>query len=73
MVPPWLVTQILIGVAKFLPTQKLVPTQDLGELAVRDAKKKELVRISLFSVANQLQKVIGFRSSGKLWLQDIRV
>lgn len=65
MVPPWLVTQILIGVAKFLPTQKLVPTQDLGELAVRDAKKKELVHISLFSVANQLQKMIGFRSSGK--------
>ncbi|KAF3670792.1 putative caffeoylshikimate esterase-like isoform X2 [Capsicum annuum] len=42
VVPSWLVTQILIGVAKLLPTQKLVPTQDLGELAVRDAKKREL-------------------------------
>ena len=44
MVPSWFVTQILIGVAKFLPTQKLVPTQDVRELAVRDAKKKEHVR-----------------------------
>ncbi|XP_010316333.1 caffeoylshikimate esterase [Solanum lycopersicum] len=43
IVPPWLVTQILIGVAKFLPTKKLhiVRTQDLGETAVREAKKKE--------------------------------
>uniref|UniRef100_A0A0V0GP09 Putative ovule protein n=1 Tax=Solanum chacoense TaxID=4108 RepID=A0A0V0GP09_SOLCH len=41
VVPSWLLTQILIGVAKFLPTQKLVRTQDLGESAVRDAKKKE--------------------------------
>ncbi|XP_009618376.1 caffeoylshikimate esterase [Nicotiana tabacum] len=49
MVPPWLVTQILIGVAKFLPTQKLVPTQDLGELAVRDAKKKELTAYNIIS------------------------
>ncbi|KAL2499428.1 alpha/beta-Hydrolases superfamily protein [Abeliophyllum distichum] len=41
MVPPWLVTQILIGVAKLLPKQKLVPQKDLAELAFRDLKKRE--------------------------------
>ncbi|KAB1211197.1 Caffeoylshikimate esterase [Morella rubra] len=41
MVPPWLVTQILIGVANFLPKQKLVPQKDLAEAAFRELKKKE--------------------------------
>lgn len=42
LVPPWLVALILIGAAiSYFPTQKLIPTQDLGESAVRDAKKKE--------------------------------
>ncbi|KAF3640525.1 putative caffeoylshikimate esterase-like isoform X2 [Capsicum annuum] len=41
MVPPWLVTQLLVGIAKFLPKQKLVPQQDLAELAFRDVKKRE--------------------------------
>ncbi|XP_004233711.1 caffeoylshikimate esterase-like [Solanum lycopersicum] len=49
MVPSWFVTQILIGVAKFLPTQKLVPTQDVRELAVRDAKKKEHTAYNVIS------------------------
>ncbi|MCD7457894.1 hypothetical protein HAX54_036531 [Datura stramonium] len=49
VVPSWLVTQILIGVAKFLPTQKLVPTQDLGELAVREAKKREHTAYNVIS------------------------
>ncbi|XP_060194112.1 caffeoylshikimate esterase-like [Lycium barbarum] len=49
MVPPWLVIQILIGVTKFLPTQKLVPTQDLGELAVRDEKKREMMAYNIIS------------------------
>ncbi|KAK4346791.1 hypothetical protein RND71_033130 [Anisodus tanguticus] len=49
MVPPRLVTQILIGVAKFLPTQKLVPTQDLGELAVRDEKKRKMMTYNIIS------------------------
>ncbi|XP_015065537.1 caffeoylshikimate esterase-like [Solanum pennellii] len=49
MVPSWLLTQILIGVAKFLPTQKLVPTQDVRELAVRDAKKKEHTAYNVIS------------------------
>lgn len=41
IVPPWLVTQILIGVAKFLPKQKLVPEKDLAEAAFREPKKRE--------------------------------
>ncbi|KAL9158472.1 hypothetical protein ABFS82_08G071300 [Erythranthe guttata] len=41
MVPPWLVTQILTGVAKLLPKHKLVPQKDLAELAFRDVKKRE--------------------------------
>ncbi|KAK6128518.1 hypothetical protein DH2020_037727 [Rehmannia glutinosa] len=41
MVPPWLVAQILIGVAKLLPKQKLVPQKDLAELAFKDVKKRE--------------------------------
>ncbi|XP_055803618.1 caffeoylshikimate esterase-like [Solanum dulcamara] len=49
MIPSWLVTQILIGVARFLPTQKLVPTQDLGDLVVRDAKKKEHTAYNVIS------------------------
>lgn len=43
MVPPWLVTQILIGVAKLLPKWKLVPQKDLAESAFRDVKKREQV------------------------------
>lgn len=43
VVPPWLVTQILVGVAKFLPKQKLVPQQDLAQLAFREVKKREQV------------------------------
>ncbi|XP_075482148.1 caffeoylshikimate esterase-like isoform X2 [Primulina tabacum] len=41
MVPPWLVTQILIGVSKLLPKQKLVPRKDLAEMAFQDARKRE--------------------------------
>lgn len=43
MVPPWIVQQILIGVANVLPKQKLVPQKDLAEAAFRDIKKRELV------------------------------
>jgi caffeoylshikimate esterase len=43
MVPPWLLKQILIGMANFLPKQKLVPQKDLAEAAFRDLKKRELV------------------------------
>uniref|UniRef100_A0A3Q7EZ45 Serine aminopeptidase S33 domain-containing protein n=1 Tax=Solanum lycopersicum TaxID=4081 RepID=A0A3Q7EZ45_SOLLC len=41
VLPPWLLTQVLVGIAKLLPKQKLVPQKDLTELACRDAKKRE--------------------------------
>ncbi|KAL8472581.1 hypothetical protein ACS0TY_029692 [Phlomoides rotata] len=49
MIPPWLLTQILIGVAKFLPKQKLVPQKDLAELAFRDVKKREQCAYNVIS------------------------
>ncbi|KAK7266794.1 hypothetical protein RIF29_19450 [Crotalaria pallida] len=41
MVPPKWLTTILIGMANFLPTYKLVPQKDLTEAAFREPKKKE--------------------------------
>ncbi|XP_057784133.1 caffeoylshikimate esterase-like isoform X2 [Salvia miltiorrhiza] len=41
MVPPWPVAQILIGIAKLLPKQKLVPQKDLAELAFREVEKRQ--------------------------------
>ncbi|XP_047334591.1 caffeoylshikimate esterase-like [Impatiens glandulifera] len=40
--PPWLLAQILIGVASVFPKLKLVPNQDLAELAFRDSTKREM-------------------------------
>ncbi|PWA68532.1 alpha/beta-Hydrolases superfamily protein [Artemisia annua] len=42
VVPPWAVKQFLIGIAKVLPTYKLVPQKDLADMAFRDPKKKPL-------------------------------
>ncbi|KAJ8641658.1 hypothetical protein MRB53_018352 [Persea americana] len=42
MVPSWLVTQVLIGMAKLLPKGKLVPQKDFGEMAFRDLKKRKM-------------------------------
>ncbi|XP_042491272.1 caffeoylshikimate esterase isoform X2 [Macadamia integrifolia] len=42
MVPPEFLKYILIGVAKFLPKQKLVPQKDIAEMAFRDMKKRAL-------------------------------
>ncbi|XP_047170433.1 caffeoylshikimate esterase-like isoform X1 [Vigna umbellata] len=41
MVPPKLVTNLLIGLANVLPKHKLVPNKDLAEAAFRDLKKRE--------------------------------
>ncbi|PKI75627.1 hypothetical protein CRG98_004028 [Punica granatum] len=41
MMPPWILTQMLIGVSKFLPRQKLVPQADLAESAFKEPKKRE--------------------------------
>ncbi|CAN1227306.1 Caffeoylshikimate esterase [Linum perenne] len=47
MVPQWAVKQFLIGIANFLPKQKLVPQKDLAEAAFRDLKKREMVSLPL--------------------------
>ncbi|XVE72069.1 hypothetical protein DITRI_Ditri11bG0009100 [Diplodiscus trichospermus] len=49
MVPPWIVKQILIGLANFLPKQKLVPQKDLAEAAFRDIKKRELTSYNVIA------------------------
>ncbi|KAK3035215.1 hypothetical protein RJ639_031007 [Escallonia herrerae] len=49
MVPPWLMTQILIGVARFLPKQKLVPQKDFAELAFSDPKKLDLAAYNVIA------------------------
>uniref|UniRef100_A0A1D1YQS2 Monoglyceride lipase n=2 Tax=Anthurium amnicola TaxID=1678845 RepID=A0A1D1YQS2_9ARAE len=41
VVPPWPLVHILIGIAKILPKQKLVPQKDLAELAFKDLKKRQ--------------------------------
>ncbi|KAK3425948.1 hypothetical protein EUGRSUZ_F02494 [Eucalyptus grandis] len=57
IVPPWLVTQILIGVAKFLPKQKLVPEKDLAEAAFREPKKREQVSLPLLILHGEADRV----------------
>ncbi|KAL3640436.1 hypothetical protein CASFOL_015404 [Castilleja foliolosa] len=47
VVPPKLVIQILIGMAKVFPKSKLVPQKDLIELAFRDLKKREQVKYNV--------------------------
>ncbi|KAF3444170.1 hypothetical protein FNV43_RR13860 [Rhamnella rubrinervis] len=49
MVPPWLLTQLLIGLAKFLPEMKLVPNKDLAEAAFRDLKKREMTTYNVIA------------------------
>jgi len=43
MVPPKLLTNLLIGLSNVLPKHKLVPNKDLAEAAFRDLKKREQV------------------------------
>ncbi|KDO59014.1 hypothetical protein CISIN_1g018984mg [Citrus sinensis] len=47
MVPPFLVKQILIGIANILPKHKLVPQKDLAEAAFRDLKNRELTKYNV--------------------------
>ncbi|KAG5527858.1 hypothetical protein RHGRI_028704 [Rhododendron griersonianum] len=47
--PPWLLRQILIGVAKFLPRQKLVPQKDLAEMAFKELNKREMTAYNVIA------------------------
>ncbi|KAL1566596.1 acylglycerol lipase [Salvia divinorum] len=49
VVPPWLVTQILTGMAKLLPKLKLVPQKDLAELAFKDERKRKQTAYNIVS------------------------
>lgn len=49
MVPPFLVKQILIVLANFLPKMKLVPQTDLAEAAFRDLKKREMTAYNVIA------------------------
>ncbi|XP_059670583.1 caffeoylshikimate esterase isoform X2 [Cornus florida] len=49
MVPPWLLTQILIGIAQFLPKQKLVPQKDFADMAFRDLNKRKLAAYNVIA------------------------
>ncbi|KAI4321293.1 hypothetical protein MLD38_034694 [Melastoma candidum] len=49
MYPPWVVTQVLIGVAKLLPKLKLVPQTDLAEAAFKEEKKRELTAYNVIA------------------------
>lgn len=49
MTPPWLVTQMLIGVANLLPKHKLVPQKDLAEAAFRDPKNRNLAAYNVIA------------------------
>ncbi|CAN1227302.1 Caffeoylshikimate esterase [Linum perenne] len=55
MVPQWAVKQFLIGIANFLPKQKLVPQKDLAEAAFRDLKKREMHKPRLKTALEMLK------------------
>lgn len=47
--PSWPLKQILIGIAHIFPKQKLVPQQDLAELAFRDIKKRKMAAYNVIA------------------------
>ncbi|XP_077243923.1 alpha/beta-Hydrolases superfamily protein isoform X2 [Tasmannia lanceolata] len=49
MVPSWLVTQFLKGVAKLLPKEKLVPQKDFAEMAFKDLKKRKMTAFNVIA------------------------
>ncbi|XP_004489111.1 caffeoylshikimate esterase-like isoform X2 [Cicer arietinum] len=57
MVPPKLLTHILIGVANVLPKHKLVPQKNLAEAAFRDLKKREQTAYN----------VVAYKDKPRLW------
>ncbi|XP_038701446.1 caffeoylshikimate esterase-like isoform X1 [Tripterygium wilfordii] len=57
MVPPLIVTKLLIGVANVLPKQKLVPQKNLADAAFRDLKNRELTAYN----------VISYKDKPRLW------
>ncbi|KAL0920982.1 hypothetical protein M5K25_008005 [Dendrobium thyrsiflorum] len=56
VIPPWPMVHLLIGLAKVLPKEKLVPQKDLAEMAFKDLKKREQTSYN----------VIGYRGKPRL-------
>ncbi|GAB2249559.1 hypothetical protein Droror1_Dr00012918 [Drosera rotundifolia] len=52
MYAPWILTKILIGVAKLIPQAKLVPQGDLGDMAFREKKEVSLPPLILHGEAD---------------------
>ncbi|KAF9614255.1 hypothetical protein IFM89_016547 [Coptis chinensis] len=57
ILPHWIVKQLLIGIAKLVPTAKLVPQNNLQKLAYRDLRKRKL---------NDTYNVLAFRDNPRL-------
>jgi len=47
--PPWLLKQILIGIAHIFPKQKLVPQKDLAELAFREVHNRKMAAYNVLA------------------------
>lgn len=56
VIPPWPMVHLLIGLAKVLPKEKLVPQKDLAEMAFKELKKREQTSYN----------VIGYRGKPRL-------
>ncbi|KAF2282701.1 hypothetical protein GH714_043701 [Hevea brasiliensis] len=57
MIPPWIVVQILIGIAYLFPKLKIVPHKNFVKMAFRDLKKQELAAYN----------VIAYKDTARLW------
>ncbi|CAN0926020.1 Caffeoylshikimate esterase [Linum grandiflorum] len=53
MAPPWVLKQVLIGIANFLPKHKLVPHKDIAEAAFRDLKKREMAAYNVIAYSQK--------------------
>ncbi|OAY60415.1 caffeoylshikimate esterase [Manihot esculenta] len=49
MIPPWIVLQILIGIAHLFPKLKIVPHKNFVKMAFRDLKKQELAAYNVIA------------------------
>lgn len=49
MVPPWAVKKLLIGLAKALPKSKLVPQDNLADMAFKEIEKRALVKYNVIA------------------------
>ncbi|GAB2232918.1 hypothetical protein Droror1_Dr00011986 [Drosera rotundifolia] len=58
MYPPWILTKILIGMAKLIPLAKLVPQGDLGDMAFREKKELTAYNVIAYKDKPRLQTAV---------------